>query len=59
MDRLADRWLLQARITHPWTSVRFEPAPKAGAKCVSSARWDLRGEPLATAVASRADPGER
>jgi hypothetical protein len=24
MDRLADRWLPQARITHPWPSMRFD-----------------------------------
>ena len=34
MARLADRWLPQPRITHPWPNAASTPEPKAGAPCV-------------------------
>jgi group II intron reverse transcriptase/maturase len=43
MYRLMARWLPQPRIRHPYPEVRFMATPEAGAQCVSSARWDLRG----------------
>src|SRR6185312_6480911 len=36
--------------TTPSPTHAFTSAPKAGAQCVSSARWDLRGGPPARAV---------
>ena len=45
MYRLATRWLPPARIMHPFPTCDSTLAPKAGAQCVSSARWDLRGGP--------------
>ena len=30
MDRLATRWLSQARIRHPWPSVRFDARTRGG-----------------------------
>ncbi len=45
MHRLATRWLPPARILHPFPDERFDAVPEAGARCVSSARWDLRGGP--------------
>ena len=50
MDRIATRWLPPARVMHPFPDVRFAPEPKAGAQCVSRARWDLCGGPPARAV---------
>jgi hypothetical protein len=50
MNRLVVRWLPRARIMHPWPDDRFDARTKAGAQCASSARWDLRGGPPATAV---------
>jgi RNA-directed DNA polymerase len=43
MNRLATRWLPQPRILHPTPTNASSFAPEAGAQCVSSARWDLRG----------------
>ena len=48
MNRLATRWLPQPRTPTPTNASSF--APEAGAQCVSSARWDLRGGPPARAV---------
>ena len=44
MNRLATRWLPPARVMHPFPDVRLSVRTRgAGAQCVSSARWDLRG----------------
>ena len=43
MRRLADRWLPRRRSSIPGQTQRFDAEPKAGAQCVSSARWDLCG----------------
>ncbi len=50
INRLSTRWLPPARISTPGPTRASTPEPKAGAQCVSSARWDLRGGPPATAV---------
>src|SRR5206468_9704315 len=50
MRRHAERWLPPVRITHPCPTSDSTLAPKSGAQCVSSARWDLRGGPPARAV---------
>jgi hypothetical protein len=50
MNRIATRWLPPAKIMPPTQRSALTPAPKAGAQCVSRARWDLRGGPPATAV---------
>jgi hypothetical protein len=42
MGKVADDWLPQPRILHPWPSIRFAVKhPKVGAGCGSSARPDL------------------
>ena len=43
MNRLATRWLPTARVMHPSPTCASTFAPEAGAQCVRSARWDLRG----------------
>jgi hypothetical protein len=50
MNRIAKRWLPPARVMHPFQTCGSTPTPEAGAQCVSSARWDLRGGPPARAV---------
>jgi hypothetical protein len=50
MNRLAARWLPPPRILHPYPDERLYVRTEAGAQCVSSARWDLRGGPPARAV---------
>jgi len=50
MNRFVLRWLPPARIQHPWPVCGSTLVPKAGAQCVSSARWDLCGGPPVRAV---------
>ena len=45
--------------TTPSPTHAFTSAPKAGAQCVSSARWDLRGGPPARAVPTAIIEGRR
>ena len=49
-DASSLRWLPSARILHPYPACASTLAPKAGAQCGSSARWDLCGGPPARAV---------
>ena len=55
MRHLADRWLPQPRILHPWPEQRFAASTEAGAQCGSPARWDLCGGRPATAVPTATD----
>jgi hypothetical protein len=50
MNRLSIRWLPPANVMHPFPTRDFAYGPKAGAQCVSSARWDLCGGPPVRAV---------
>ena len=57
MNRLVTRWLPPARIDAPVPRGRAStPPPKAGAQCVSSARWDLCGGPPERAVPTAKGP---
>ncbi len=47
MNRIATRWIPPTRTVHPFpASALRRHAPKVGAQCGNSARWDLRGGPL-------------